>query len=79
MRKSAFLIAGIAIGVFLSKQIESNPETKKALDNATSKVKEFANAVSVGYRDQEAKAANASKKTKTSTSKSSPSTAKSAR
>jgi len=57
MRKSTFLIAGIALGVFISKQIESNPETKKTLQDAAGKVKTFANAVSTGYREQEAKAA----------------------
>jgi len=59
MRKSTFLIAGIALGVFISKQIESNPETKKTLQDAAGKVKTFANAVSTGYREQEAKATTA--------------------
>lgn len=61
MRKSTFLIAGIALGVFISKQIESNPETKKILQDAAGKVKSFANAVSAGYREQEAKATSAKK------------------
>lgn len=61
MRKSTFLIAGIALGVFISKQIESNPETKKTLQDAASKVKNFANAVSAGYREQEAKATTTKK------------------
>ena len=56
MRKSIYLIAGIALGVLISKQIESNPETKKTLQDAAGKVKSFANAVSAGYREQEAKA-----------------------
>lgn len=61
MRKSTFLIAGIALGVFISKQIESNPETKKTLQDAAGKVKSFANAVSAGYREQEAKATTTKK------------------
>ena len=61
MRKSTFLIAGIALGVFISKQIESNPETKKTLQDAAGKVKNFANAVSAGYREQEAKATTTKK------------------
>jgi len=61
MRKSTFLIAGIALGVFISKQIESNPETKKTLQDAAAKVKSFANAVSTGYREQEARAATTKK------------------
>ena len=55
MRKTAVLIAGIAIGVYLASQIEANPEAKKALDQAGEKIKTFANAVSDGYREQEAK------------------------
>jgi hypothetical protein len=57
MRKTAVLIAGIAIGVYLARQIEANPEAKKALDLAGEKIKTFANAVSDGYREQEAKSA----------------------
>lgn len=79
MRKSAFLIAGIALGVFLAKQIESNPETKKVFDNATDKVKEFASAVATGYKEQEAKAATPVKKAATVSAKRSSSTTKRAR
>ena len=53
MRKSAFLFAGIAIGIFLAKQIEANPEVKKSLDSATSKIKDFSTAVAKGYKEQE--------------------------
>jgi hypothetical protein len=56
MRKSAILIAGVAIGVFLGRHIESNPETKKSLNEAGDKIKLFAAAVSEGYREQEAAA-----------------------
>ena len=69
MRKSTFLIAGIALGVFISKQIESNPETKKTLRDAASKVKSFANAVSTGYREQEAKATTTKKPASRTTKK----------
>lgn len=55
MRKTTLFIAGIAIGMFLAKQIEANPETKKSLDNAAAKIKDFANAVAIGYREQESK------------------------
>jgi len=57
MRKTAVLIAGIAIGVYLARQIEANPEAKRALDQAGDKIKTFANSVSAGYREQEAKSA----------------------
>ena len=64
MRKTAFLIAGIAIGVYLAKQIESNPEAKKALDETGNKIKTFANAVSDGFREQESKSQASSKRKK---------------
>lgn len=62
MRRSALFIAGIAVGVFLAKQIEANPEAKKAIEQAGEKVKVFANAVQSGYREQEVK--NTKRKTK---------------
>lgn len=65
MRKSVFFIAGLALGVFVAKQIESNPETKKTLNDAASKVKSFANAVSAGYKEQEAKAVPAKRPART--------------
>lgn len=61
MRKTAVLIAGIAIGVYLARQIEANPEAKKTLDNTGEKIRTFASAVSEGYREQEAKNNKASK------------------
>jgi len=61
MRKTAVLIAGIAIGVYLAKQLEANPEAKKTLDEAGEKIRTFATAVSEGYREQEAKASKSSK------------------
>ncbi len=64
MRKTALFIAGIAVGVYLAKQIESNPAAKQALDQAGTKVKTFANALSDGYRQQEAKHATATKSKK---------------
>jgi hypothetical protein len=54
MRKSAILIAGVAIGVFLGRHIEANPEAKKSLNEAGDKIKLFAAGVSEGYREQEA-------------------------
>ena len=61
MRKTAVLIAGIAIGVYLAKQLEANPEAKKTLDEAGEKIRTFATAVAEGYREQEAKASKSSK------------------
>jgi hypothetical protein len=56
MRKTFVFIAGIAAGVFLARQIEANPQTKQALNQTGDKIKTFANAVSEGYKEQEAKA-----------------------
>jgi len=61
VRKTFVFIAGIAAGVYLSRHIEANPETKKALNQTGAKIKTFANAVSEGYKEQEAKASKASK------------------
>jgi hypothetical protein len=61
MRKTFVFIAGIAAGVFLARQIEANPQTKKALKQTGDNIKTFANAVSVGYREQEAKASKPAK------------------
>ncbi|MFN5159405.1 MAG: hypothetical protein ACK5CU_02005 [Rhodoluna sp.] len=56
MKRAAFFVAGVAFGVYLAKQIETNPEAKRMLNQAGDKVKTFANAVVVGYKEQEAKA-----------------------
>ena len=61
MKRAAFFIAGIAFGVYLAKQIDANPEARKAVTDAGDKVKTFANAVVAGYRDQESKSANKTK------------------
>jgi hypothetical protein len=55
MRKTGLFIAGIAVGVLLARQIETNPEAKKAIEAAGEKVRTFANAVQEGYREQETK------------------------
>lgn len=62
MRKAALFIAGIAVGVYLSKQIESNPQAKQAIEDTGNKIKTFTNAVSAGYREQEIKNTKNAKK-----------------
>jgi len=62
MRKAALFIAGMAVGVYLAKQIESNPEAKKVIEQAGEKAKTFASAFSAGYREQEVK--NSTRKVK---------------
>jgi hypothetical protein len=56
----------VAIGVFLGRHIEANPEAKKSLNEAGDKIKLFAAGVSEGYREQEA---NLEKPTRTSAKK----------
>lgn len=55
MKRAAFFIAGLAFGVYLAKQIDANPEAKKAVKDAGDKVRIFTNAVVAGYREQESK------------------------
>lgn len=62
MRKAALFIAGIAVGVYLVKQIEANPQARKAVEDAGEKIKTFTSAVASGYREQEAKHSKKSKK-----------------
>ena len=61
MRKTVAFIAGMAVGVYIARQVEANPEARRTLDQAGEKIKSFANAVSEGYREQEAKASKTSK------------------
>ena len=61
MRKTFVFIAGVAAGVYLSRHIAANPETKRALNQTGAKIKTFATAVSEGYKEQEAKASKAPK------------------
>jgi len=61
MRKTAVFIAGIAIGVYLARQIEANPQAKKTIDETGDKIRVFATAVADGYREQEAKATKSTK------------------
>ncbi len=61
MRKTVAFIAGIAVGVYIARQVEANPEAKRSLNEAGEKIKTFANAVSEGYREQEAKASKSAK------------------
>ena len=70
MNKLFWLIAGVAIGAVVAKQIEENPQARKAYEEAKSSLQEFADAVAEGYKDRETELA------KTSGKKSSKSTAK---
>lgn len=53
MNKLFWLIAGVAIGVVVAKQIEENPQARKAYEEAKSSLQEFADAVADGYKERE--------------------------
>jgi hypothetical protein len=76
MNKLFWLIAGVAIGAVVAKQIEENPQARKAYEEAKASLQEFADAVAEGYKDRETEltkparkpAAKASRKTNARTS-----------
>jgi hypothetical protein len=53
MNKLFWLVAGVAIGVVVAKQIEENPQARKAYEEAKASLQEFADAVAEGYKDRE--------------------------
>jgi hypothetical protein len=57
MNKLFWLIAGVALGAAAAKQINENPEARKAYDQAKAALQEFSDAVSEGYREREAELA----------------------
>jgi hypothetical protein len=71
MSKFLWLVAGVAIGVVVAKQIEENPQARKAYEEAKASLQEFADAVAEGYKDRELELA------KTATRRSSKATVKS--
>ncbi len=71
MNKLFWLVAGVAIGVVVAKQIEENPQARKAYEEAKASLQEFADAVAEGYKDRELELA------KTATRSSSKATVKS--
>jgi hypothetical protein len=53
MNKLFWLIAGVAIGAVVAKQIEENPQARKAYEEAKASFQEFADAVADGYKERE--------------------------
>jgi hypothetical protein len=82
MNKLFWLIAGVAIGAVVAKQIEENPQARKAYEEAKVSLQEFADAVAEGYKERETELAKPARKPatksprKTSEKRSSSSTAK---
>jgi uncharacterized membrane-anchored protein YhcB (DUF1043 family) len=70
MNKFFWLIAGVAIGAVAARQINENPQARKAYEEAKASLQEFADAVAEGYKERETElakprrkpAANASRK-----------------
>ena len=69
MNKLFWLIAGVAIGAVVAKQIEENPQARKAYEEAKASLQEFADAVSEGYKERESELSKPARK---STAKSPP-------
>ena len=62
MNKLFWLIAGVAIGAFVAKQIDENPQARKAYEEAKTSLQEFADAVAEGYKERETELAKPARK-----------------
>jgi hypothetical protein len=69
MNKLFWLIAGVAIGAVVAKQIEENPQARKAYEEAKASLQEFADAVAEGYKERETELAKPARKPATKTSR----------
>ena len=69
MNKLFWLIAGITIGAVVTKQIEENPQARKAYEEAKASLQEFADAVSEGYKERESELAKPARKSTAKTSR----------
>jgi hypothetical protein len=62
MNKLFWLIAGVAIGAVVAKQIDENPQARKAYEEARTSLQEFADAVAEGYKERESELAKPARK-----------------
>jgi phage FluMu gp28-like protein len=69
MNKLFWLIAGVAIGAVVAKQIEENPQARKAYEEAKVSLQEFADAVAEGYKERETELAKPARKPATKTAR----------
>ena len=53
MKRLLWFIAGIAIGAVAAKQVEQNPQARKAYEEAKLSMQEFRDAVLEGFRERE--------------------------
>ena len=63
MKKLFWLATGVALGLVAAKQIEQNPKAKAAYDEATDRLKTFANAFIEGYEEESKPAKKSPSKT----------------
>lgn len=59
MKKFFWLMTGVAAGLVIAKQIESNPRAQAVVDDATAKAKEFGAAIAEGFKEREAEISTA--------------------
>ena len=57
MKKFFWLMTGVAAGLVIARQIESNPRAQAVVDDATAKAKEFGAAIAEGFKEREAELA----------------------
>ncbi len=57
MKKLFWLAAGISVGLIAAKEIEKNPKAKAAYDDATDRLRAFAQAFVEGYEEESKPAA----------------------
>jgi uncharacterized membrane-anchored protein YhcB (DUF1043 family) len=69
MNKLFWLIAGVAIGAVAARQIDENPQARKAYEEAKASLQEFADAVADGYKERETELAKPARKPAAKTSR----------
>lgn len=69
MKKLVWLIVGIAIGAVAAKQIEENPQAKKAYEEAKASLGEFRDSILEGYQEREAELVKPTPKPKSAATK----------
>lgn len=69
MNKLFWLVAGVVIGAAVSKQIQENPQARKAYEEAKASLQEFGDAVADGYKERESELTKPARKPATKTSR----------
>jgi hypothetical protein len=69
MNKLFWLLAGVAIGAVAARQINENPQARKAYEEAKASLQEFADAVAEGYKERDSELAKPRRKPAASTSR----------